>query len=459
MGMRGVRLLAMAMALTSPSFAAPASAEPTWPPPAPITTTLENGLRVIIAEDHRLPLVGMELRYDVGGRSDPSGIALIVPPAIIYESKHVPRGAYERNLLDAGASNIRWVVGMDATAFRLTLPASRANLVLWLWSDQMGFAEQIGSEAISGPRGTLDQGRARRVDDVAYGALEGLVRKHLYPDGHPYVNAQIGGLAPGAEASAATLRAFFLRWYGPENATLAIAGDVNPPQLVAEITKYFGPIPRRSAPAVVAPAEGPPTNVRLDVAANVAQGEVAVDWLVPGGSRPDHALEVLAEALSGRTSVLVWELVDKRKLATATSASYSHRELGSTFEVRVDIAKGHTPDEVLAALDSILTSELEGLVNAVVVQRAAASLGIDSRRDLEGMLGRAHFLTGQPRGQPIEAIAMNGSYDWIHADEVIRAARKHLTGARRRVITVFTPDPSAPIAGTLRAKRDLGRNP
>ncbi len=174
---RGGQVGAIALLLAAPAFASDANAAPAWPTPAPVTTTLANGLRVIVAEDHRLPIVGMTLRYGVGAATEPSGLAARLappapPPALIRESKHVGKDVYELSLLNVGARDVRWSIGRDAMRFYLTVPAAQANLPLWLWSDQMGFPEHAIRDVIAAPSGLAEQRRARAVDDVAYGRSE-----------------------------------------------------------------------------------------------------------------------------------------------------------------------------------------------------------------------------------------------------------------------------------------------
>src|SRR5262249_46455611 len=136
-------------------------------------------------EDHRLPIAGMVLHYAVGTRNDEAGASLLLPRALMHSSKHVKKGDYDRLLHRAGGTGIAWNVTIDDTQLAVTLPKSRVNLALWLWSDQMGFfPEKLDDEMIADLRGLVDFERGRTVESAAYGSLEELVRTHLYPDGH-----------------------------------------------------------------------------------------------------------------------------------------------------------------------------------------------------------------------------------------------------------------------------------
>jgi zinc protease len=337
-----------------------------------------------------------------------------------------------------------WGVSLDGTSFSLTLPSNQLRLVLWAWGDQMGFFV-ADDAAVDAARALAAEDRMRRVDSVPYGARAEIVRRELYAVGHPYRTAPMGVPDRPSQATAADVRAFHARWYVPGNATLVLVGDLRPDEALAEVERYFGPIPSAAIPDLPKTAPAPVRHVQVGVAANVEHDLVSVSWLVAPARRPDARLEQLAETLGGSvTRVLEWELEHKQQVATRAHASYSPRELGSIFQIDVTVAPGHGAAEVLSALEALLATLGTGPLQASAVERASLTLAADRDRAAETMLGRARrfVVPGLERADPATTAE---TLSRVLATQVL---------AQPSVAILFTRDPAAPLAGEVRSRTE-----
>lgn len=430
---------------------APVDAPMVWGAPV-AECTLGNGLRVVVLEDHRLPVVSLRLAYATGTRADRLGLSILLPHLMQRASAHVPKGRYESLLGDAGARGTTWGLSLDETAFATTLPSNRLGLALWLWSDAMGFlGPTVDARALDEARTAAQRDRATRVDNVPYGATEEVSRAALYPAGHPYRNAPIGSAATSAGATPADVLAYQREWFGPESAVLVLVGDVRTNDALASVDRYFGTIPRGAGRRVLAtPTGAAPHDTRVEVQANVPDTVVVVDWLLPPEGRPSAAWATLAAVLGGaQVRVLEWELGDSHHLVTHARAEYIPRALGPVLRASLRVSGGQKPDDVVAELDRTIAALARDGVRRLRVARAVSDLGAGARELEETTAGRAYRLAhAATRGLPaIEAADYDQRVSTLNAAE-LNAAVKLLPAARRVVIT-FTPLPTAPVSGVV----------
>lgn len=252
------------------------------------------------------------------------------------------------------------------------MPSNAIDSVLWLWSDQMGFFSPGDPKKLDEARSAKGREREEKVTQAALGAVNEIVLRALYPEGHPYHSAPAAGLSDGATLE--DVRAFHDANLAPNNAVLVLVGDFQSASVLERIKAYFGPIaaaPARSA-TKLAPAQLE-QEARLDVAANVGAAEVWMDWRTPpffaGG---DADLDVGARAMVGlRVAALRWSLVETLQTATRVNARQMSHALGSDFRITATVAPGHTPDEVIAGIDSVLeVVRTRGLKEEAFVGRA-----------------------------------------------------------------------------------------
>lgn len=298
---------------------------------------LDNGLTVLIHEDHSDPVAHIDVTYHVGSAREElgkSGFAHLFEHMMFQGSENVADEEHIKLVTEAGGS-MNGTTNRDRTNYFETVPANHLETMLWLEADRMGFfLEAITQEKFEVQRATVKNEKQQNYDNRAYGRAFELITKALYPYGHPYSWLTIGDLEDLDRANAKDLRNFFLRWYGPNNATLTIGGDVNPKQVMAWVEKYFGGI-----------ARGPQVNpIRIDGFTLERDRYVsyyddkirfpAVTLSFPTVPRfhPDApALLCLSEILGqGKGSYLYQNLVAPR-LAIQASASHSAEELAGEF--------------------------------------------------------------------------------------------------------------------------------
>jgi zinc protease len=417
---------------------------------------LPNGLRVVIQEDHRMPTVAMEIAYAAGTSSDPvgrSGLATVVDWAMTHRTKHVPAGGVSRTLVRAGATtwaNFVWIEKIRST---VTLPASRFEVPLWLWSDQMGFFDESFDEPmLEEERTGVLASDAKTHSSASLGQVSDFMNAALYPSGHPYraPATSVDGLRAITRADVIQ---FHDRWIVPENATLTLVGDVNPTEALASIEKYFGPIPRGNGAAAVDPApvvlEGETT---LSIDAHVSAPEVWIRWPTPPlYAEGDADLDVVSHLLDG-TSVayLYWKLVDELKVATHVHANQWSRLHGSLYEVRVTGAAGGDAKSLLAAVNVAMKRLYDEPTSLVHFTSASREYLIPKVFGVERFTNRAAAYTAYATntGSADFFSADMLRYDAVSAASVSAAARRYLPRARR-VVALVSPSPNAPVTGTL----------
>src|ERR1700712_4805206 len=254
------------------------------------TFTLPNGLKVITHEDHRLPLVAVDLWYHVGPlneRAGRTGFAHLFEHMMFEGSEHVGEKAHIKFVQGAGATDVNGTTNFDRTNYFETMPANRLELAMWLESDRMGFLmEGLDRKLLTDQR---DGGRneRRQGEGRPYAAADEAVAHLLYPKGHPYYGDVIGSHADIEAARIADIRDFHQQFYTPNNASIAIAGDFNPATLKALLTKYFGPIPAGPPVPPVTVVTPPITQQkRATVTDTVKLPQLTIAWLTPAAYTP-----------------------------------------------------------------------------------------------------------------------------------------------------------------------------
>jgi predicted Zn-dependent peptidase len=348
---------------------------------------LENGLTVLVHEDHKAPIVNVTVWYNVGSKDEPqgkTGFAHLFEHLMFNGSENAPED-YFQYLSEMGATDYNGTTSFDRTNYFQTVPRPALERALWLESDRMGYLlGAVTQEKLDNQRGVV-QNEKRQGDNQPGGLVFYEVLKTLFPDGHPYQHTVIGSMADLDSASLADVRTWFTEKYGPNNATLVIAGDISTAEARPLVEKYFGPI----APGPVnLPAEAAvptlPAPVRKTFRDQVAATSITRYWAVEGITGKDRiALDVGAAILGGlASSRLDKELVREDQLAVNVSARNSafHR-VGllsvsatlkdgvdlATLEARLDevvnrlITEGPSEDEVRRAV----TSNLAGTIRAL----------------------------------------------------------------------------------------------
>ena len=283
--------------------------------------TLPNGLTVITHEDHRLPLVAVDLWYHVGPlneRAGRTGFAHLFEHMMFEGSEHVGEKAHIKDVQAVGGTDINGTTDFDRTNYFETMPSNQLELALWLESDRMGFLmEGLNRTLLTNQRDVVRNERRQGEGRPYYVANEAMMHA-LFPPGHPYYGNVMGSHADIESARIADVRDFHQQYYTPNNASIAIAGDFDPKALRALLTRYFGPIPRGPVPPPVNVTTPPITSQkRVTVTDTVKLPQIRFAWLTPpaytqGANDTEAAFYALGEAKASR---LDEALVYKSQLA------------------------------------------------------------------------------------------------------------------------------------------------
>ncbi len=390
---RTAALLAVCLSLSALALPARATAPLKVPDLKYEKYTLPNGLVVILREDHRLPLVAVDLWYHVGPaneRAGRTGFAHLFEHMMFEGSEHVGEKAHFRYLEGAGATDINGTTSYDRTNYFETVPSNQLDLALWLESDRMGFLlETLDRAKLTNQRDVVrnelrqDEGQPYDVADEAVGHL-------LFPKTHPYYGNVIGSHADVEAARLNDVREFFHEYYTPNNASIAIVGDFNTAELKAEIAKYFGPIPRGPAIAPVHVVTPPITSERREVITDAVQlPRLSLGWLTPAAfTSGDRASEMFLDILGGgKVSRLYQRLVYKDQVAQ--SVSCSDEQVMITSMAQCDIIA--RPGVKLADIQTRVDEEIANLRKNGPTQ---AELDRARNRTLTGMIEGLQRLGG-----------------------------------------------------------------
>ena len=322
--------------------------------------TLANGLDVLVHQDHSLPIVAVNVWYHVGSKNEVpgrTGFAHLFEHLMFEGSQHYDRG-YFHPLQEAGAA-LNGSTNADRTNYWEVVPTNALDLALWMESDRMGYLLPALTDAkFSNQREVVLNERRQNYENRPYGLAGMAIVGSLYPPEHPYHWLTIGGADDIRAAAIDDVRAFFTRYYHPANASITLAGDVDPDIGILMVDEYFAEIPCGEKPArvQVSMPQPPAKDVKLVLEDRVELPRLYMAWHSPPlFADGDAELDLVAEVLtSGKTSRLYRALVYEQRVATEVAASQNSRELGSFFQMVATAAPGRT----LAEVDRAIMKEL-----------------------------------------------------------------------------------------------------
>ncbi|MGL5814359.1 MAG: M16 family metallopeptidase [Aeromonas sp.] len=428
---------------------------------------LDNGLTVILAPDKSDPLVHLDVTYHVGSSRETvgkSGFAHFFEHMMFQGSKHVGDQEHMRIINEAGG-DMNGTTNKDRTNYYETVPANQLEKVLWLEADRMGFLlDAVSQKKFEIQRATVKNERAQRIDNQPYGLVSEKVGEALYPRTHPYSWQPIGYVEDLDRVGVDDLKQFFLRWYGPNNATLTLGGDFDSKQALAWIEQYFGPIPR--GPDVAEPTPEPATlpetrYVTLEDKVHLPLLYISYPTVALGDPR-EPALDIFADVLGGSASSMLYQSLVKTGKAIEVGAGHSCEELACTLTVyaypnpavdgSLKTLKGEV-DKVIADFASrgVKPADLE---KAISSYRSAAIWGLDSIEGKVSQLAMGQVLAQDPNYvfKNLDAIAE------VKASDVKAAYDKFIAGKPAVVLSVVPKgktDWQAAAPNFTPAKREL----
>ncbi|BBF68431.1 M16 family metallopeptidase [Sphingomonas bisphenolicum] len=359
--------------------------------------TLKNGLRVIVHTDRKAPVVAVSVWYHVGSRFEPAGktgFAHLFEHLMFYGSENAD-GPFFGRLEDIGATDWNGTTWFDRTNYFETVPTGALDRALFLESDRMGhLLGAVTQTKLDTQRGVV-QNEKRMGENEPYGLVEYAQLDAMLPAGHPYRHSTIGSMADLNAASLADVQSWFKTHYGPNNAVLVLAGDIDAATAKAKVEKWFGNIAAGPAPkdvdATVPTLDKDVEKVMHD---NVAATRLYRNWIVPGVNSDELQQLDLAMTVFGglKSSRLDNALVRDEKVAVGVKASIQPFEKLSIAEITVDVKPGADPVAVGKRLDQLLADYLDKGPSADEVLRAATGQAAGTISGLEkvgGFSGKA----------------------------------------------------------------------
>ena len=437
------------------ALAATAALSPVAAPTAPATkpaplafqvTTLANGLKVITLEDHRAPVVTVQVWYRVGSKDEPigkSGFAHLFEHLMFKGSKNVPPEGHARYVEQIGGA-YNAATSFDQTFYYETVPSNAFERVLFLEADRMA-SLKVDEANLKTERDVVKEEYRSRVANAPYGELIKNVLSLAYPVGHPYDHPPIGSIPDLDAATIADVRAFHETYYKPDNATLILVGDFQTADALKMVEKQFGAIPKSASgtfPRIPLPTEAAPTASKTKTFYDklAPLPAVGVAFRVPAPSDPDAPVfNVLTQILSsGQSARLYRSLVRDEQLALQASGGGFDLLNGGMFFFFAIANAGKAPADVekslLAEIDKlraepVTDAELSKAKNQILTGEVFGRIGTESKASA---LASADLLFGSPD-------EVNNRYDKltaVTAADVTRVAQKYFAPERRNLFSV-----------------------
>lgn len=360
--------------------------------------TLPNGLTVLVHTDRKAPVVALSVWYKVGSKNEPrgkTGFAHLFEHLMFNGSENAPDDFFTP-LKEVGATDANGTTWFDRTNYYETVPTGALDRALMLESDRMGhLLGAVTQEKLDNQRGVV-QNEKRQGDNAPFGLIEYEEYETLYPAGHPYHHTTIGSMADLDSASLADVKGWFRDHYGPNNAVLVLAGDVDLATARAKVDKWFGAIPAGPAVQPVSvPVPTLPAPITRTVQDRVATTRVYRMWAIPGLDNPDYLpLQVGGLILGGLASSRLDDaLVRGEQTAVSASAHADVFAQGGQFVMEADVKPGADPAKVGAALDAELTRLMTEGPTADELARAATTFAASQIRSLESVGGSGKAAT------------------------------------------------------------------
>ncbi|MDB5192072.1 MAG: insulinase family protein [Segetibacter sp.] len=419
---------------------------------------LPNGLTVVVHEDRSDPVVHVDVTYHVGSAREEigkSGFAHFFEHMMFQGSDNVADEQHFKLVTESGGT-LNGSTNADRTNYYETVPSNQLEKMLWLEADRMGFLmDAVTQKKFEIQRSTVKNERGQNYDNVPYGLLREVSAKNLYPYGHPYSWLTIGYLEDLNRSNVNDLKNFFLRWYGPNNATLTVGGDVAAKDVVKLAEKYFGSIPRgpEVKPVQVAPVVLE-SNRYVSYVDNYARTpRLTIVYPTVANYHPDMAaLACLAQILGqgggrrggggggGAQNSILYQLLIKEQKAAAASASSGLNELAGEFSISVTPYPGKSLAEMeKLANEALAEFERRGATDDDIEKfksqnEARAINGLSSVQGKVSQLAAFQTFTGNPN-KISEQLEM---YRKLTKEDVVRVYNKYIKNKNRLVVSVVT---------------------
>ena len=354
--------------------------------------TLPNGLTLLVHEDHKAPIVAVNVWYHVGSKNEKpgkSGFAHLFEHLMFNGSENY-NDDYFQVIERIGGTDVNGTTNTDRTNYFQNVPLAGLDQVLFLESDRMGhLLGAIDQAKLDEQRGVV-QNEKRQGENQPYGRQYDLLTKALFPKGHPYSWTVIGEMADLNAASLEDVQEWFKSYYGPNNATLSIAGDVDPEDIYKKVLNYFGDIP--AGPTIARPEVNLPqlsSNTREAYQDRVPESRIVMAWITPEyGSKEDAYIDLISSILStGKNSRLYKKLIYEDQSATSANAFEYSSEIASRFIVQINVKPGNEVSDLESTALKIVEDFVANGPTQEELDRAKSSYFSDFIKGLERIGG------------------------------------------------------------------------
>ena len=379
-------------------------------------TVLENGLTVIVHEDKKAPIVAVNIWYHVGSKNEipgRTGFAHLFEHLMFQGSENF-NDEYLLYLQQLGATNLNATTWFDRTNYFETVPTNTLDTVLWLESDRMGhFAGAISQDKLDEQRGVV-QNEKRQGDNQPYGKVWELMLRQVFPDQHPYSWETIGSMEDLNAATLEDVKEWFGTYYGPNNAVLVLAGDIDTDEAIEKVEKYFGDIP--AGPPLTKPDTWIPTHTsdrRMTMEDRVPQSRIYMSWVGPAwGTKDAHELALASDIIGGgKNSRLFERLVYTDQIATDASFAYQPLEI-SGISYLVASAQ---PDVALADIERVIREEIARFIDKGPTRKELERAKIQARAGFLRGIERVGGFSGKA-GVLAESMVYGGTPDYYNRE-------------------------------------------
>ncbi len=419
---------------------------------------LQNGLRVILHHDKSDPITAVSILYHVGSNREEvgkTGFAHLFEHMMFQESQHVPQDKFFKYIQEAGGT-LNGGTWQDGTIYYQIVPNNALEMVLWMEADRMGWLlPTVTPEAFANQQMVVKNEKRQRVDNQPYGHTSYSITKLLYPEGHPYSWEVIGSLEDLKNATVEDVKNFYRKWYGPNNATIVIAGDFDEAQTREWVEKYFGEI-KPSAP--ISPLKVQRVSLgetkkamHEDNFANAPELNMVFPT-VEQYSKESYALDYLGYLLSdGKNTPFYKTIVEEKKLAPSAAVFQSSSQIAGDFNIRIRTFPTVDLDSVLKAIEESFVRFEKEKFTAKDLERVKAQIETSFYGSLSSNLSKAQTLANYA--------VFAGSVDYykndldaqlsVTAEDIWAVYNKYIKN-KNYVLTSFVPKgkPELAVAGS-----------
>jgi len=406
---------------------------------------LPNGMKLYVIEDHKAPMVYEVIWFKVGSKDEVAnrtGFAHLFEHLMFKGSAHLPDGLMDR-LLEAAGGTSNAFTSSDMTVYYNVAASNFLEQVLWIESDRLaGLLDTFDNAKLANQRDVVLNERRQSYENRPYGMSALLIQENLWPSNHGYHWSTIGYPKDLQAATVPDVAAFFKKYYVPNNATMVIAGDVNPAEVKRLVDKYFAWIPKAATP--VRPRYRTPRPITKEIAIHttdtVQVPKVFLSWRGPVKFSADEpALDIAAAILGdGKSSRLYKRLVYDEKIAQTVEAGFEGEQLGGTFEIEVTAKPGVDPQRLIKEVTEEVARLAREAPRPVEVERAQATHEAGFLQGLEQTLQRATLLAEYDvqAGNPAYFAKDLARYRKVTSNQVKAAVARYLRPNMRVVLTI-----------------------